>query len=173
MPQIYKLFCKEVYWCSTVILVLLLVTHWDMVMPFLSKNLTHWGRDEIDAILLATLSNAFSWMKMHELCLRFHWGLFIKFKLIIFHYNMVGVVVAMVISTMHEKSCIDSHNARKFEKKVPTLSHSHISQSQWWNCRSITVMNFLSYHNYTTQLLRKLFLTKLSQDSYLSYLWFH
>ena len=31
------------------------------------------------------------------------------------HYNMVGVVVAMVISTMHEKSCIDSHNARKFE----------------------------------------------------------
>ena len=31
-------------------------------------------------------------------------------------YNMVGVAVAMVISTMHEKSCIDSHNARKFEK---------------------------------------------------------
>ena len=30
-------------------------------------------------------------------------------------YNMVGVVVAMMISTMHEKSCIDSHNARKFE----------------------------------------------------------
>ena len=30
---------------------------------------------------------------------------------------MVGVAVAMVISTMHEKSCIDSHNARKFEKK--------------------------------------------------------
>ena len=36
---------------------------------------------------------------------------------IIVHYNMVGVTVAMVISTMHEKSCIDSHNARKFEKK--------------------------------------------------------
>ena len=31
------------------------------------------------------------------------------------HYNMVGVAVAMVISTMYEKSCIDSHNARKFE----------------------------------------------------------
>ena len=28
---------------------------------------------------------------------------------------MHGVAVAMVISTMHE-SCIDSHNARKFEK---------------------------------------------------------
>ena len=32
----------------------------------------------------------------------------------IHHYNMVGVAVATVISTMHEKSCIDSHNARKF-----------------------------------------------------------
>ena len=31
------------------------------------------------------------------------------------YYNMVGVAVDMVISTMHEKSCIDSHNARKFE----------------------------------------------------------
>ena len=31
------------------------------------------------------------------------------------YYNMVGVAVAMVIPTMHEKSCIDSHNARKFE----------------------------------------------------------
>ena len=30
---------------------------------------------------------------------------------------MVGLAITMVISTMHEKSCIDSHNARKFEKK--------------------------------------------------------
>ena len=30
-------------------------------------------------------------------------------------YNKVGVAVAMVISTMHDKSCIDSHNARKFD----------------------------------------------------------
>ena len=34
-------------------------------------------------------------------------------------YNKVSVTVAMVISTMHEKSCIDSHNAREFEKKSP------------------------------------------------------
>ena len=33
------------------------------------------------------------------------------------YYNIVGVAVAMVISTMHEKSCIDLHNAQKFEKK--------------------------------------------------------
>ena len=36
-------------------------------------------------------------------------------NIITMNYNMVGVAVAMVISTMHEKSCIDSHNARKFE----------------------------------------------------------
>ena len=35
------------------------------------------------------------------------------------NYNMVGVVVSMVISTMHEKWSIDLHNARKFEKKFP------------------------------------------------------
>ena len=34
---------------------------------------------------------------------------------IVMNYNMVGVAVAMVIFTMHEKSCLDSHNARKFE----------------------------------------------------------
>ena len=28
---------------------------------------------------------------------------------------MDGVAVAMVISTMHAKSCIDSHSAREFE----------------------------------------------------------
>ena len=28
------------------------------------------------------------------------------------YYNMVGVAVAIVIPTMHEKSCIDLHNAR-------------------------------------------------------------
>ena len=39
---------------------------------------------------------------------------------------MVGVTVAMVISTMHEKSCIESHNARKFEKNsVIHASRNH------------------------------------------------
>ena len=33
-----------------------------------------------------------------------------KWPLICMNYNMVGMAVAMVISTMHEKSCIDSHN---------------------------------------------------------------
>ena len=38
--------------------------------------LTHWGRDEIGAILQTTFSNAFSWMKMSWFRLKCHWVLF-------------------------------------------------------------------------------------------------
>ena len=41
-------------------------------------TLTHWGRDQIDAIFQTTFSNAFSWMKMCEFRLRFHWSLFLR-----------------------------------------------------------------------------------------------
>ena len=30
-------------------------------------------------------------------------------------YNIVGMAFALAMSTMHEKSCIDLHNAQKFE----------------------------------------------------------
>ena len=39
-----------------------------------SRGLTHWGRDTMAAISQTTLSNAFSWMKMLEFGLRFHWS---------------------------------------------------------------------------------------------------
>ena len=54
-------------------------------------------------------------------------------------YNMVGVAVAMVISTMHEKSCIDSHNARKFEKSSKFQSFTHLA---------ITMMKLRKYHSH-------------------------
>ena len=40
--------------------------------------LTHWGRDKKDAISQTTFSSAFSWMKMHEFRLIFHWSLFLR-----------------------------------------------------------------------------------------------
>ena len=46
-------------------------------------SLTHWGRDEIDAILQTTVSNAFSWVKMFDFLLTFHWSLFLKVRLTI------------------------------------------------------------------------------------------
>ena len=48
--------------------------------------LTHWDWDEIDTILQKTFSNAFPWMKLYELCERFHWSLLLLFELTIFQH---------------------------------------------------------------------------------------
>ena len=48
--------------------------------------LTHWGRDKMDAILQTTFSTAFSWMKMFEFQLIFHWSLFLRVQLTIFQH---------------------------------------------------------------------------------------
>ena len=48
--------------------------------------LTHWGQDKIADISQTTFSNAFSWMKMYEFRLRFHWSLFLRFQLTVFQY---------------------------------------------------------------------------------------
>ena len=48
--------------------------------------LTHWGRDEMDAISQTTFSSAFSWLKMFEFRLKFHWSLFPRVKLTIFQH---------------------------------------------------------------------------------------
>ena len=48
--------------------------------------LTHWGRDKMAAISQTTLSNDFFRMKMFEFRLRFHWNLFPRPQLTIFHH---------------------------------------------------------------------------------------
>ena len=50
------------------------------------QTLTHWGRDKMDAIFQTTFSKGFSWMKMNEFRLRFHWNLFLRFELTIFQH---------------------------------------------------------------------------------------
>ena len=49
-------------------------------------HLTHWGPDKLDAISQTTSSSAFSWMKMFELRLQFHWSLFRRVQLTIFQH---------------------------------------------------------------------------------------
>ena len=46
-------------------------------------DLTHWGRDKMDAISQTTFLYAFSWMKMFEYRLKFHWSLFLRVQLTI------------------------------------------------------------------------------------------
>ena len=48
--------------------------------------ITHWGRDKMAAILQTTFSNAFSWMKMLEFRLIFHWSFFLRVQLTIFQH---------------------------------------------------------------------------------------
>ena len=52
---------------------------WDWV-------LTHWGRDKMAVISQTTFSGAFSWMKMYEFWLTFHWNLFSRVQLTIFQH---------------------------------------------------------------------------------------
>ena len=48
--------------------------------------LTHWGRDKMAAISQTTCSSAFSWMKMFEFWLKFHWSLFLRVQLTIIQH---------------------------------------------------------------------------------------
>ena len=47
------------------------------------RILTHWGRDQMNAISQTMFSNAFSWMKLFDYRLKFHWSLFLKVQLTI------------------------------------------------------------------------------------------
>ena len=48
-------------------------------------KLTDWGRDKMADIFQTTFSNAFSLLKMWQFRLRFHWSVFPRVKLTIFH----------------------------------------------------------------------------------------
>ena len=55
--------------------------------------LTHWGRDKMITISQTTFSDAFSWQKMYEFRLKFHWNLFLGFELIRFQ-RLVQIIMA-------------------------------------------------------------------------------
>ena len=56
--------------------------------------LSHWGRDKMDAISQTTFSSAFSWMKMFQFQLKFHWSLFPRVQLTIFQHSRVTLYTA-------------------------------------------------------------------------------
>ena len=67
--------------------------------------LTHWGRDKVDAISQTTFSNAFSWMKMYEFHLRFHWSLFLRVQLIMFQHWFRYWLGAVQATSHYLKQC--------------------------------------------------------------------
>ena len=48
--------------------------------------LAHWGRDKMATIFQTKFSSTFSWMKIYEFRLKFHWSLFLMVKLTIFQH---------------------------------------------------------------------------------------
>ena len=64
------------------------------------RVLTHWGRDKMDAISQTTFWSAFSWMKMFDFRLKFHWSLFRGVELTIFHH-WFGKWLGAVQATSH------------------------------------------------------------------------
>ena len=57
-------------------------------LPFCSvfNALTHWGRDKMATFSQTKSLNVFSWMKMYEFRLKFHWNLFLRVKLTMFQH---------------------------------------------------------------------------------------
>ena len=47
---------------------------------------THWGPEKMATISQTTLSNSFSWMKLLEFRLKFHWNLLHRVQLTIFQH---------------------------------------------------------------------------------------
>ena len=48
----------------------------DTLIRYIMPALTHWGRDKMAAFFQTTFGNEFSWMKIYEFQLEFHWSLF-------------------------------------------------------------------------------------------------
>ena len=84
--------------------------------------LTHWGRDEMDAISQTPFSNAFSWMKMLEYRLKFQWNLFLRVQLTIFqHWFRLWLGAGQATS----------HYLNQWWSSL--LTHICVSRPQWVN----------------------------------------
>ena len=65
------------------------ISSWDCyqwLLRRISPHLTLWDRDKMAAIFQTTFPRTFTWMKMYEFRLRFHWSLFLRVHITIFPY---------------------------------------------------------------------------------------
>ena len=82
--------------------------------------LTHWGRDEIDAIVQTTFSNAFSWMKMYQFSLRISLKFVPKFQI----NNIPALVQIMAWRRPGDKPLSEP-------MIVVLLTHICVTRPQW------------------------------------------
>ena len=84
--------------------------------------LTHWGRDKMAAIFQTSFSNRFSWMKMYQFRLIFHWTLFLRVQLT----NIPALVQIMAWRRPGDKPLSEPMLVR-----LPT--HICVTRPQWVN----------------------------------------
>ena len=84
--------------------------------------LTHWGWDKMVAIFQTTFSYAFSWMKMYEFRLRFHWSFVPKVPI----NNIPALVLIMAWLWLGDKPLSEP-------MMVSLLTHICVTRPQWVN----------------------------------------
>ena len=67
------------------ILIVTAILYTELHLQDLLPYSTPWGQDKMATIFQTTFWNAFSWMKMYQFQLKFHWSLFLIVRLTIFH----------------------------------------------------------------------------------------
>ena len=89
--------------------------------PFcLGYTVSHWGRDKIADIFQTTFTNVFSWMKMYEFRLKFHWSLFLRLQLTIVQYWF---------RQWHGADQATSHYLNQWWSSL--LTHIRVTRPQW------------------------------------------
>ena len=103
----------------------------------LRTQLTHWGRDKMAAVSQTTHSNAFSWMKMLEFRLRFHWSLFLRVQI----NNNPALVQIMAWRRPGDKPLSEP-------MMVSLLTHICVTRPQWvkWRSNQDTMISFKKMH---------------------------
>ena len=95
-------------------------------------QLSHWGRDKMGAISQTKLSKAFSWMKISEFRLKFHWSLLLWVRLTI-------LVQIMVWRRPGDKPLSEPMMFR-------LSTHTHVTRPQWVKAkRSKTSENYITF----------------------------
>ena len=69
-----------------IVIIIIIIIIINATLSWTNADLTHWGRDKMAAIFQTTFTNGFSWMKIYEFRLTFHWSLFIGVQLTIYQH---------------------------------------------------------------------------------------
>ena len=109
------------------------------------SELTHWVRDKTATISQTTFSNAFSWKKIYEFRLRFHWGLFPKVRI----NNIPAVVQIMAWRRPDDQPLSEPMMFR-------LLVHICVTRLQWGNFSnekwpSPTPFSFIYFNDFNIQ----------------------